>query len=327
MRAPDFWERRGVPATLLRPLAAVNAGGGLARQVLTPVARAAVPVLCIGNLVAGGAGKTPVAIALAALLAKEGRHPHILTRGYGGRLAGPVAVDPLRHDVELVGDEALLLARAAPCWVARDRVAGAKQAIAAGADLLLLDDGFQNPALAKDLSLLVVDGGYGFGNRLVMPAGPLREPIARGLSRAQAVVILGPDERGAEAEIAGRLPVLRARVVPQDADELIGRKVLAFAGIGRPGKFYRTLGELKTRIVARHDFPDHHPYHPEEVRRLLLAAREVGAVPVTTAKDWVRLPAEFRSEVRALEIAVEWREPDAVIELLRRHMLSAAQHG
>jgi tetraacyldisaccharide 4'-kinase len=327
VRAPDFWARRGGVATLLRPLAALNTAAGILRRALVPAWRASVPVICIGNLVAGGAGKTPVTLSLAARLIREGWHPHIVTRGYRGRLAGPVAVDPARHEVADVGDEALLLARVAPSWVARDRAAGARQAIGAGADLVLLDDGFQNPSIAKDLSFLVVDGGYGFGNQLVIPAGPLREPIGRGLRRADAVILLGTDTTASEAAIAGRCSVLHGSLVARNADDLKRRKVLAFAGIGRPAKFYATLSELEVRIVAQHDFPDHHPYTADEVKRLVAAARQADALPVTTTKDWVRLPVELRSAVRALEVAIEWREPDALVELVGRHVVSATGHA
>ena len=316
VRAPEFWAQPGLVPTLLAPLATLYAAGAAARTMFASPFRAPVPVLCIGNLVAGGAGKTPIVLSLAELLRRQGRHPHIVSRGYGGRLAGPVAVDPAGHRAADVGDEPLLLARTAPCWIARDRVAGAKAAVAAGADLVLLDDGFQNPSLAKDLSFVVVDGAYGFGNRQVMPAGPLREPIEVGLARADAVAIIGADERRAEAAVAGRLPVLHATLAPRGAEDLAGRKVLAFAGIGRPAKFYATLAGLGARIVARHDFPDHHRYRDVEITQLTGAAEAQGAVAVTTAKDWVRLPEALRGAIRVLEIAVEWREPDQLTALL-----------
>jgi tetraacyldisaccharide 4'-kinase len=327
VRAPEFWAHQGLVPTLLAPLAALYEAAGAARRLLARPWRAPVPVVCIGNLVAGGAGKTPVALSLAGLLGERGQRPHIVMRGYGGSLAGPVRVDPARHGAHEVGDEALLLARAAPCFVSRDRVAGVRAAIAAGAKLVLLDDGFQNPSLIRDLSFVVVDGAYGFGNGKVMPAGPLRETVGRGLGRAQAVVIIGEDRCGSEAAAAGSLPVLHAALVPQNADEFAGRKVLAFAGIGRPAKFYATLEALGAEIVARRDFPDHHRYRADEVSVLLAAARARGALAVTTAKDRVRLPDELRCEVGVLEVAIAWRDKDALVELLTRSVLSPRTHG
>jgi tetraacyldisaccharide 4'-kinase len=331
VHAPDFWSRGGLVPTVLQPLAALYAAAGSARRALTAPTRVGVPVLCIGNLVTGGAGKTPVTLSLAARLSAAGHRPHILTRGYGGTIGGPVRVDPANHDAAAVGDVARLLARAAPCWVGRDRVAAAVAAIAAGADLLLLDDGFQNPRLAKDLSLIVVDGSYGFGNRRVMPAGPLREPIAAGLARAAAAVVLGTDASGSLTLLGDRLPVLLASLVSQGADDLRGKPVVAFAGIGRPAKFFATLDELGARIVARHEFPDHHRYRESELRHLLAAAKAAGAQPVSTAKDWVRLPSAVRSQIRAVEVAVEWREPRALDRLLdallAAHLVKAAADG
>ena len=267
MRAPDFWTRPSGPGLFLAPLGcAFAAVAGLRRRLATPW-RAPVPVICVGNLVAGGAGKTPVALGLGVLLREQGRNIHFLSRGYGGRLAGPIRVDPARHTARDVGDEPLLLAELAPCWVARDRVAGAKAAIAAGAEILVMDDGFQNNAIAKSLNLLVIDGGYGFGNGRVMPAGPLREPVATGLARADAAIVMTPDSRdvAASLENAG-LPVLLARLaVLPSAERLAGRKVVAFAGIGRPEKFFGTLEELGCILVARYGFADHHDYTVEEI--------------------------------------------------------------
>jgi tetraacyldisaccharide 4'-kinase len=327
VRAPEFWAHRGIVPTLLEPLAALYAAVGAARAMLATPFRAAVPVLCVGNLVAGGAGKTPVVLSLAQLLRGCGRRPHIVTRGYGGRLSGPVRVDPARHRAADCGDEALLLARAAPCWVSRDRVAGAKAAIAADADLVLLDDGFQNPSLAKTLSFIVVDGGYGFGNRHLIPAGPLREPIERGLCRADAVILVGADDSGAAATIGRHLPVLHATLEPQGAEELIGRKVLAFAGIGRPAKFYATLAGLGAEIVARRDFPDHHAYGAAEIARLAAAASARDARLVTTAKDYVRVPEQFRAGIAVLDVAITWREPDRLNDLLTRALPSPVADG
>jgi tetraacyldisaccharide 4'-kinase len=215
MRAPEFWRRDGALAHALAPLSWAWAAGARGRQAGARPEHAAAPVLCVGNLTVGGAGKTPTVLALLRRLRERGRKPHALSRGYGGRLKGPLRV-AAGHTAAQVGDEALLLAEAAPTWIARDRAAGARAAVAAGADVIVMDDGFQNPSLAKDLSLVVVDAAYGFGNGRLLPAGPLREPIARGLARADAVVLVLPslDERLAPLPPMG-LPVLRARLLPQ----------------------------------------------------------------------------------------------------------------
>lgn len=321
MRAPELWRRRGLLSTLLLPAAGLYAAAGALRWRLATQWRAPVPVLCVGNLVAGGAGKTPVAASLARLLAERGAVPHLLSRGYGGTLAGPVRVDPDRHRADQVGDEPLLLAREAPVWVARDRVAAAREAVAAGADLLILDDGFQNPSLAKDFSLLVVDGAYGFGNGRVLPAGPMRERLSTGLARADAVAVLGEDEAGIAAR-CGRLPVLAATLAPQEAGGLAGARAVAFAGIGRPEKFFLTLGRLGVEIVEQRGFADHHPYTEAELAALAGTAQRLGARLITTAKDHVRLPDVWRARVEVLRVAAEWRDPDALLQLLAPVVLS-----
>jgi tetraacyldisaccharide 4'-kinase len=226
-------------------------------------------------------------------------------------------VVPSHHDAALVGDEALLLAEAAPTWVARDRAAGALAARGAGADALVLDDGFQNPTLRHHLALVVVDGAVGFGNGRVIPAGPLREPVARGLNRASALVILGEDRTGLAAAGLG-LPLIHARLVadPAVAARFRGRRLLAFAGIGRPAKFFETCRELGADLVATVSFPDHHRFRPEEIAELLVRARALGALPVTTTKDAVRLPAAMRSEIRVLPVRVSWQDPQRLTDLL-----------
>ncbi len=318
VRAPDFWYRPDAswPARLLTPAAALYAAAGAVRWALARPLRAPVPVICVGNLVAGGSGKTPVVLSLAALAAEAGARPHLLAHGYRGSHAGPLRVDPARHGAAEVGDEALLLARAAPTWVARERAAGARAA--AGADLLIMDDGLQDPSLVKDLSLAVVDGEMGVGNGRVIPAGPLREPLARGLGRAHAVVLMGEDSLGLAAALAPRHTVLRARLEPLAAAEaLAGKRVLAFAGIGRPAKFFRTLSELKCRLVEALAFPDHHPYAPEAIMALCERAAAADAIPVTTEKDHVRLPAEARPMVTPVPVALAWEDETAVVDLLR----------
>ena len=320
MRAPDFWSDPDGAGRWLTPLARLHGAASRWRRRWTTPWRAPAPVICVGNLVAGGAGKTPVALALGLLLREGGHKIHYLSRGHGGRLRGPVRVDGARHDARDVGDEAFLLAEIAPCWIARDRVAGAKAAVAAGAKIVVMDDGFQNPALAKDFSLLVIDGGYGFGNGLVMPAGPLRETRRDGLARADAVVLMEPDKCGV-AQTLGNTgpPILPARLVPlPSAQRFAGRKIVAFAGIGRPEKFFAFLEDLGCILVGRHGFDDHRCYTDDEIFQLVEAASAAGAVPVTTAKDYARLNPEFRAMVEVAGAALEWRNPAQIESLLAR---------
>lgn len=316
MRAPDFWRRDGAAARLLAPLAAVYAWGGRRRRLAGEGFRAAVPVICVGNIVAGGAGKTPVCLALAQRLEALGHAPHFLTRGYGGTEVGPRLVDPVRHNADRVGDEALLLAAQAPTWVARHRPDGAVAAAALGAGVVVMDDGFQNGALRHDLALVVVDGGFGFGNGRVIPAGPCREPVAEGLARADAVVLIGDDRTGAAERLGGKT-VLRARLKPGDeAVALAGAKVLAFAGIGRPDKFFATLRQCGADLVATRAFADHHPYARAEIERLLAESERQRAQVWTTAKDAVRVPADLRGRVRVLPVSLAWDRPEHVDALL-----------
>jgi len=317
MRAPEFWTKGGAVAALLAP---VGAGYGLAsrlRRAWVQPIRVPIPVICVGNLVAGGAGKTPVALSLLTAMTARGLAPQALSRGYGGTEAGPLRVDPARHDADQVGDEALLLAAVAPTCVARDRAAGARAIADAGGEVIVMDDGFQNPAVTKDLSLLVVDGAYGFGNGRLIPAGPLRERVADGLARADAVVLLEPDTQGFASKLSAQLPVLRARIAPTaDGRRLAGRRVLAFAGIGRPEKFFATLDSLGAVLVGCRAYADHHPYRPSEIDEILERAESMDAVPVTTEKDAVRLPSQVRARVQVLSVAVEWQDASALDSLL-----------
>jgi tetraacyldisaccharide 4'-kinase len=320
VRAREFWARRGLVPALLAPLAGLYAAAGALRRRFVRPFRAAVPVICIGALTVGGAGKTPTAIAVATRLAAQGRRPHILTRGYKGRLRGPVRVDPAAHGARDVGDEPLLLAAAAPTWVARNRAAGARAAIAAGADCLVLDDGYQNPGLHKDLSIVVIDGGQGVGNGRRLPAGPLRETVASGFGRADAVLIIGKDRTGIAARVPRDAVLLRGRLAPDpdDARTLKGRRVLAFAGLGRPEKFFDTLTEAGAKVVKRNAYPDHHPYAGPDVEATIAEAIRMDAIPVTTAKDAVRIPEDQRPRVRVLRVSLACERPEELDRLLAR---------
>jgi len=317
MRAPAFWSGGGgLLPILLSPFSAIYAAA-TARRMSRAGWVAPVPVICCGSATAGGAGKTTVALDIGRRLGNRGIAAHFLLRGYGGRLKGPVRVDLAQHDSTAVGDEALLLAAERPTWVAADRAAGARAAVAAGAQAIVMDDGLQNPTLAKDLSLLVIDGSFGFGNGRVIPAGPLREPVAAAAERCQAAVLIGEDETGALGQLPPALPVLRAHLRPgPEAELLAGQPVFAFAGIANPRKFFATLQEAGAVLAGRQAYADHYPYDEGDLRDLLAEAEALRATPVTTRKDWVRIPQAYRNRVTVLTIRLEWEEPAAIEGLL-----------
>jgi len=297
MREPAFWWRRaGLAASLLAPVGLVY-GAIAARRMAAKGTAAGVPVLCVGNFTLGGAGKTPTVIALARMLADAGEHPYCLTRGYGGTLAGPKLVDPHNDLAAQVGDEALLLAHVAPTVVARDRVAGAAFARAQGASLIIMDDGLQNASLAKDFTLAVIDARRGVGNRCIFPAGPLRAPLAAQLAKTDALLVVG-EGNGAEDVVmlarARNLPVLLGRLAPDVSAvaSLKGRRVLAFAGIGDPGKFFATAEASGIAVAERRSFDDHYRYTAEDAGELIMDAEHSGLALLTTEKDRARMAGE-----------------------------------
>lgn len=312
MRPPAFWRHDGLIAHGLTPVAGLVARA-TARRMARPGWRAPVPVLCCGNVTVGGAGKTTLALDLGVRLLRRGARVAFLTRGYGGQVRGVASVQP-GDTAAMVGDEALLLAAVAPTWVAPDRAAAARAAVAAGATVLVMDDGLQHPGLVQDLALLVVDGTAGFGNGRVLPAGPLREPVAAGAARCRAAVLIGGDEAGAAAMLPAALPVLRATLRPEVGLE--GRLVLAFAGIARPAKFYATLALAGAQLAGRRDFPDHHSFTAGELRSLDRDAAALRAELVTTPKDAVRLPPELRRRVLVAGVTLVWQDPSLIEALL-----------
>ena len=318
MRAPDFWAADGAMARLLSPLSAAWTAAGRARRRATTPFLPAVPLICVGNAVAGGAGKTPVALALAGEIKALGLRVGFLSRGHGGYERGPLLVDPAVHDAAAVGDEPLLLARSAPTVIARDRPVGARFLELQGVDVIVMDDGLQNPSLAPSAALLVVDGGFGFGNGRVMPAGPLREPLADALARVDAVALVGDDRAGVAAAIGDARPLFRAHLEPLPGTEkFAGLRVLAFAGIGRPAKFAETLAEAGARVVELEAFPDHHRWREDEVMEVVERAHALGAVPVTTEKDAARLSPAARAMVEVFPVALVWWAPAPVAAWVR----------
>lgn len=316
LEAPRWWygsrPSDRLKAALLSPASWLYGFAANVRFALTTPYRSSIPVICIGNFTAGGAGKTPLAIYVAQTMPALGCKPAFLTRGYGGRIAGPHQVDAERDTADDVGDEALLLARVAPTFVSADRPAGARAIEASGADLIIMDDGFQNPSLFKNLALVVVDEAAGLGNGRVLPAGPLRAPLSAQLKRADAVIAIGGGRNGTVAAIDSRLPVLEAEIAPAgDVSWLSADPVLAFSGIGRPSKFFATLERLGARVIGTAAFPDHHCFSSAEAADLLAKAEAAGARLVTTEKDRVRIGggdtmlAKLRARSHTLPITLE----------------------
>jgi tetraacyldisaccharide 4'-kinase len=320
LEQPGWWHARTpgdwLKAALLTPAGLLYGTAAKARFALAKPYSSSLPVVCVGNLTVGGAGKTPLALMVARLVRNLGRKPAFLTRGYGGTIAGPHLVDAERDVSAEVGDEALLLARAAPTIVSRDRRAGAKAIEGLGANVIIMDDGFQNPSLVKDFSIIAVDAGAGLGNGLVFPAGPLRAPLAFQLRRAHAVVMIGEGGK-ALAKRLGRqpgLPVVRARLLSSgDTKWLRGQPLFAFSGIGRPEKFFATLRECGATLTATRTFPDHHAFTEGDALRLIRDAAQAGAALVTTEKDKVRLSApsgplaELKALARVLPVDLSFR--------------------
>lgn len=323
MRPPEFWNiregREGAPIirTLLRPIGAIYAWAGRRRRKRTNAVDPGIPVICVGNATVGGTGKTPIAIYLQKSLRRLGVNAHVLTRGYGGQLKGPVPVNP-RHTSEEVGDEPLLLARSGPVWIAAARDDGAKAAASEGADAIIMDDGHQNPLVEKTLSLLVVDAETGFGNGCVVPAGPLREPLRDALARTDAIILMKPvPDFDIDQHLAKQLDgqvVIPAFLAPK-SDPPKG-PLYAFAGIGRPQKFFDQLRRMGAEIVEEVPFADHHRFSDTDIENLFAHASEHNAALITTEKDHVRLPSGYGRGIHAFPVEVRFED-----ELTLRRLL------
>lgn len=323
MKAPDFWYRpNGFRSVVLSPLGAIYAFATRRRLKNARPKDVGVPVICVGNINVGGTGKTPTAIALIERLTARGHNPAIISRGYGGDVEGPHRVDERNDSASSVGDEPLLLAAFAPTWVSKDRAAGAQKAVADGADVIIMDDGFQSGALKIDLGIIVVDAGRGFGNGKCLPAGPLREPVDAGLARGDVLLSIGHEQAQTDFDrVVGPVPDItrvRAHLEPlQTGMDWEGLRVLAFAGIGHPEKFFLTLKEMGAEIVETHALADHQPLDSKLISRLSQRASALGARLVATEKDAVRLPQSYRTEVLTVPVRLrlsDWSLLDAALD-------------
>lgn len=314
MKTPKYWQSNSFISKLLEPLGFLYGTITKLRIKLKRTDRVDIPVVCIGNITAGGTGKTPVSVSIAKMLATEMFHPFFVSRGYGGKLKN-VMVNNKKHTARDVGDEPLLLSRQAPVVVNANRYEAAKMASEQGADVIIMDDGFQNPGLYKDLSFLVFDGHYGIGNGKIIPAGPLRETLKDGVKRADAVIILGKDKHNL-AQRCG-LPVFFGHTEAVQTT-INNQDVIAFAGIGHPQKFYHTLKQQGFNVVKTIDFPDHHFYTREELDSIINEAKENNAQIYTTSKDFVKIPSLYHNEINVLDIAIVWDNPEELINFIKQ---------
>jgi len=333
MRPPEFWYpengRMTITAFFLMPFGWLYHLLGVIRRAVVRPYVADIPVICVGNLTAGGTGKTPMCLVLAEMMIASGRAPHFLMRGYGGSEKGPLQVDLGRHTAAQVGDEALLLATKAPTWVSSDRIAGAKAAALSGAGLIIMDDGFQNPSLQKAFSFVLVDGALGIGNGRVHPAGPLREFACAGLARADAVVITGAGDLPASCRALierHNLPTFSSNTIAGEVDPVAQETgFVAFSGIGRPQKFFQTLADQGLEVREAVPYPDHHPFKDKDLEWLATLASEKQARLITTSKDLVRVPAKYRQQISVLPIRFELNDATALMAKVEEKLASLSQ--
>lgn len=310
-KAPNFWNTRDSKwVKALLPISKLYGAVSSFKVNKVSPEKAAIPVVCIGNVVLGGAGKTPTVDLVCEIFHKYNLTPHILTGGYGGYLKNVIRVDPAHHSYLQVGDEALLSAEVAPTWVGRNRINSAKAATLAGADVLVMDDGFQNNSIFKDFKILVVDSGQSFGNEFLFPAGPLRESVEGGIKKSDIVLIIGEKNEYIENRVKAvnkDIPLFYAKIQPQDNINIAPKsKVIGFCGIGYPAKFKKTLKELEVDLLDFIAFSDHHPYTITEIQKLIKSAQRTGARLVTTRKDFIKIPEVFRGQLTVIDIKLSF---------------------
>tara|TARA_B100000686_G_C16700785_1_gene923241 strand:+ start:521 stop:1486 length:966 start_codon:yes stop_codon:yes gene_type:complete len=317
MPIPKFWEKNNILSLILTPLSFSYELLYKLRKILTKPTQLNIPVVCIGNITVGGAGKTPTAMTVAKYFLSKGLNPHFLSRGYGRKLKGTIKVNH-HHSSLMVGDEPILLSKIAPTWVCDNKLDGAKEAQKNGADVLIMDDGFQNPTIYKNLSFLVIDEGFGFGNNKIIPAGPLRERVSEAISRADGIIVIkSPDGETKDFINYCTKPTIYANLIPSEESALFEKtKITAFCGIGRPNKFYSSIQSIGAEIVSKHNFSDHHNYTPEELMEIIEDSSFNQSTPVTTEKDWVRLPEEAKKMISYIKVDLVFTNSKTIYKML-----------
>jgi len=317
-RAPEFWYKKNdtILSRILYPISLLFRFLSKIYIFLNKTKYSEIPVICIGNLVVGGAGKTPLALKIGKILKLSGYIPHFITRGYSGNIKNNIKVEKF-HRPEEVGDESIILSSVAPTWIGSNRIKSTKNAFKEKADCVIMDDGFQNPTIHKDFSIIVIDGKQGFGNRRVLPSGPLRESIRRGLDRSNAVIIVGEDKFNIKKLISNKIPIFNAKFDVSKNEEIFkGKNITAFAGIAYPTKFFDTLEDEGAKILKKITFPDHYIYNEEDLLNLVEIANNNKTILVTTQKDFIRIPENYKSIIHKLEGEIKLEEESLLKEIL-----------
>ena len=325
MLFPRFWFKPKVKTSVISyflfPLSFLWMVLGNLKLFISAPSKSPIPIICVGNITVGGNGKTPTALKLCSLLKDRGYHPHILSRGYKGNLKGPHLVNPLRDSFIDVGDEALMMSKYHPTWISRNRESGVKSAITSGANVIILDDGFQNYHVKKDFSILVIEASVGFGNGYLIPAGPLRETISSGLKKTDLIIIIGEhfDQTAFERDtfLRKNIPIVEAKIVAKINKVTLNQKtVIGFAGIAHPEKFRNTLETLGANVINFKAFTNHKPFKLAHLKELITEAKKKHALLVTTEKDLVRIPEKLQPHFKALKVEVEIKNQNLLLEKL-----------
>ena len=318
LKAPKFWylKKDTYLSNSLYPFSLLFRLGTKLRIILSQKKNAELPIICIGNIVVGGAGKTPVSLKIGKMLRQAGYSPHFVSKGYSGIEKNNTLVQKW-HSPKSVGDESILLSEVAPTWIGFDRNKSFNLAKEKGADCIIMDDGFQNPTIQKDFSIIVINEEQEFGNKRVMPSGPLRESITRGLSRTNLIIVIGTISKEIKTKIPIHIPVINASFAISDENKIFkGQKITAFAGIAYPEKFFTSLAEQGARIVKEVIYPDHHIYHENDLLNLAEIANKTQSILVSTQKDFVRIPKSYRSLVNTLEGEIVFDNEELLLEIL-----------